>query len=55
MVPVMNSLLYGLSFVLVGVAVLLLLVNPEGPLPPVCGLLALAVVCAYLSRFLPPR
>jgi hypothetical protein len=51
----MKGLLYGLAFVLVGTEVLLLVMNHEQPLAPVCGLLALAVGCAYLSRLQPPR
>jgi hypothetical protein len=51
----MSRVLYVLSFVLVASTVLLLLVNPERPPAPMCGLMVLGVACSFLPRFLPPR
>jgi hypothetical protein len=48
----MNRVLYFLANLLGGVVLVLLLLDPTRPLAPIFVLLALAVVCAVLPRFL---
>jgi hypothetical protein len=49
----MKPTLYVLANGLAGIVLLLLLLDPTRPLAPVLLLLALAVFCALLPRFLP--
>jgi hypothetical protein len=48
----MKRFLYLLANLLGGLVLVLLLLDPARPLAPVFALLALAVVCAVLPRFL---
>jgi hypothetical protein len=47
----MKRLLYVLANLFAGVAIVLLLIDPTRPLTPILRLLALAVACAVLPRF----